>query len=309
MLPAPHHYQDESDLRRMCSLLQAGRAARISSYYVHSGDLKWWLYYPPLGASLWDHIYLWEDPAGDNRLMGWVLLNPSDATFDVYCQPELYHSPLAEAMFAWAEEALISAVHPVGRKRISMFWVTPEDSFRTRWLEARGYRVTGQDPALTRPLAEPIPEWSIPEGFQARSSRGLAEVEARARAQYGAFGSSAPFDQYLQRFTRFMQSAAYQPEADVVVAASGDDIAAFCITWIDEVNQVGLFEPVGTHPGFQRKGLGKVVMLEALRRLQGQGMQQAIVCTAENNAAALQLYASVGFRQYSVFRFYTKDLD
>ena len=50
-------------------------------------------------------------------------------------------------------------------------------------------------------------------------------------------------------------------------------------------------------------------MLEALRRLQAPGMQQAIVTTGSGNAAALFLYASVGFKQYNVFRFYPKDID
>ena len=74
------------------------------------------------------------------------------------------------------------------------------------------------------------------------------------------------------------------------------------------MNRVGLFEPVGTHPDFQRKGLGKAVMLEALRRLQKQGMEQAIVCTAHDNAAALRLYTSIGFEPYNVFQFYARDV-
>jgi ribosomal protein S18 acetylase RimI-like enzyme len=73
-------------------------------------------------------------------------------------------------------------------------------------------------------------------------------------------------------------------------------VGAFCIAWPDAVNQVGLFEPVGTHPDFQRQGLGKAVMLETLRRLQRAGMRQAIVSTGADNTPAIHLYASAGFR-------------
>jgi ribosomal protein S18 acetylase RimI-like enzyme len=52
---------------------------------------------------------------------------------------------------------------------------------------------------------------------------------------------------------------------------------------------------VGTHPDFQRKGLGKAVMLDALERLQRLGMRQAIVATGEDNQPAIKLYESVGF--------------
>jgi ribosomal protein S18 acetylase RimI-like enzyme len=141
-----------------------------------------------------------------------------------------------------------------------------------------------------------------------RSSRGLAEVEARARAQYGAFSSSLPFDQYVERFARLMQSPVYSLENDVVAAAQDGRIAAFCITWIDEVNRVGLFEPVGTHPDFQRKGLGRAVMLEALRRLRDAGMEKAIVCTSEHNLAAIKLYENIGFERYDTFQFFCREL-
>lgn len=309
MLPTPRCYQDENDLARMLALLETGRAARNGSYYVHSGDLKWWLYYPPLERTLWDNIYLWEDPSGSDDLLGWALLDPEGATWDVYCRPDLYGTDLASSMYTWAADTLTPLAKAAGNKEIGAFWVTPEDSFRTHWLEERGYRITAYDPALARSLVDAVPETPVPAGFQIRSCRGIEEVQARAAAQYGAFQSSAPLDLYVQRFTRFMQSPVYFPDADVVAAAPDGRIAAFCITWIDKTNCVGLFEPVGTHPDFQRMGLGKAVMLESLRRLQAQGMKKAVICTAHNNTGALHLYTSLGFQPYTEFRFYAKTLE
>jgi ribosomal protein S18 acetylase RimI-like enzyme len=307
MFASPRCYETERDLTRMLTLLQAGRAAGIETYYPHVGDVKWWLYYPPLGSSWWPHIYLWDDSAGD-RLLGWALLEPHGETFDVYYQPELHATETAAAMLAWAEEAAASRARAAGNYETGMFWVVPGDNFRIGWLEEHGYRATAHDAALARSLVEPIPEAGLPAGFVVRSCRGIEEVEARAWAQYGAFGSSARFEDYVLRFAALMRSPAYSPSADIVAAAPDGRIAAFCITWMDAVNRVGLFEPVGAHPDFQHKGLGKAVMLEALRRLREQGMQKVIVCTAHDNAPALSLYASVGFRPYSEFRFYARDL-
>jgi ribosomal protein S18 acetylase RimI-like enzyme len=100
----------------------------------------------------------------------------------------------------------------------------------------------------------------------------------------------------------------YDPNLDIVAAAADGQIGGFCIVWMDAVNRVGLFEPVGTHPDFQRKGLGKAVMLEGLQRLAEKGMTQAIVSTFEDNEVAIKFYESVGFRIVCKLGTYEKDV-
>jgi len=141
-----------------------------------------------------------------------------------------------------------------------------------------------------------------------RECKGEPEVASLARAQYGAFTSAAPFERYLERFRIFMRSPVYDPNLDIVAVAPDGQIRAFCIVWMDPVNKVGLFEPVGTHPDFQRKGLGKAVMLEGFRRLRAGGMRQAIVSTFEDNLAAIKLYESVGFQIVNHLGTYEKDV-
>ncbi|MDP3183850.1 MAG: hypothetical protein Q8M58_01115 [Anaerolineales bacterium] len=38
-------YQNEQDLEKMESILTAGRNAANGAYYVHMGDLRWWMFY------------------------------------------------------------------------------------------------------------------------------------------------------------------------------------------------------------------------------------------------------------------------
>jgi ribosomal protein S18 acetylase RimI-like enzyme len=128
-----------------------------------------------------------------------------------------------------------------------------------------------------------------------RGSKGEAEVSARATAQYNAFTNTVPFERYVERFRRFMQSRVYDPDLDVVAVAPSGRIGSFCIVWPDPVTKIGLFEPVGTHPDFQRRGLGKAVMLEALRRLKARGMTDARVCTLADNIPGVKLYEAAGF--------------
>jgi ribosomal protein S18 acetylase RimI-like enzyme len=62
------------------------------------------------------------------------------------------------------------------------------------------------------------------------------------------------------------------------------------------MTKLGHFEPVGTHPDYQRKGLGKCLLFDAMRRLQSEGMTVADVCTNSDNEAAIPFYESVGFK-------------
>jgi len=304
----PRHYCGERDLKAMQELLMAGRKDNNGSYYIHIGDLKWWLYYPPLEGDFWDHIYLWDDPALPGRLLGWALISPDWVGFDVYVQPELRGSLQAEQMYLRGQELALRIARAKGKPSIHLFWVLRDDMVLEAYFRRQGYKRTAEFVHLERSLDETISPSPIPAGFLVRNCRGEPEVVARAKAQYGAFKSSAPFEFYLQRFTNFMRSPVYEPELDVVAVAPDGQIGAFCIVWTDPVNQVGLFEPVGTSPDFHRQGLGKAVMLEAMGRLKGRGMKSAIVSTQDDNLPAIKLYESAGFQIVNRLETYEKDV-
>ncbi len=308
MLPAPRPYKDVQDLKAMCSLLEQGRAAQNGSYYIHQGDLKWWLYYPPLEGDFWDQIYLWDDPQRQSNLLGWALISPDWVGFDVYVRPDLRGTAMGFDMYIWAEEQAIKIARVSHRLTIYVLWILHSDNILDNHFRQRGYRRTRGYLHLQRGLGEALPTGSVPDGLIVRSCKGEPEVAARAKAQYGAFNSSAPFELYLERFARFMRSPVYDSELDIVAAAKDGQIGGFCIVWTDPYNQVGLFEPVGTHPEYQHMGLGRAVMQEGLYRLKERGMKSAIVSTFEDNQSALNLYQSLGFQIINRLGTYEKEV-
>lgn len=82
---------------------------------------------------------------------------------------------------------------------------------------------------------------------------------------------------------------------DLEVESPDGTLAAFTTIWLDDVNSVGLFEPVGTEPEFQRQGLARAVMSEGLHRMRVAGMRTAQVEHEITNAPAAALYESLGF--------------
>jgi GNAT superfamily N-acetyltransferase len=309
MTTEPRPYRDYSDFDKMHHILIEGRKANTGTYYVHIGDVNWWLFYPDQSAEFPQRIYLWED---GGEALGWCLLTPDECALDVFVHPRLHGTKQAETMFIWAEERLAALVKANGGDIINAGWIFETDHERDSFLKRRGYTSRPWMIHFARSLDGPIPVPSLPEGYGVRPSAGEPEAEQRALASYGAFQSTWGWDKYLQRRLSFMRSPVYEDERDMVVVApdpkgrSGGRIAAFCIYWLDPVNKVGNFEPVGTHPDFQKRGLGKAVLLESLRRMKAHGMETAIVCTDEGNEAAEKLYEAVGFRGVNRLRLYTK---
>ena len=82
----PRPYRNRADLDRMRALLIEGRKANNGTYYVHVGDVNWWLFYPNQEKDFPERIFLWED---GGSVIGWSLFSPGDRAFDVYVHPTL----------------------------------------------------------------------------------------------------------------------------------------------------------------------------------------------------------------------------
>ena len=298
LITEPRLYQGPDDLDAMRLVLIKGRQVGGPAFYVHVGDLDWWLHY---GEPETPHeIYLWEDgPAAEStRLepLAWVLFSPWH-TFDLFVHPTAVTTEQRLALFTWAEEHLAAGMPAEGGQRMSTLWISEHDSVAIDHLTARGFQrdEDGNLVFMTRSLDDLGPAPPLPPGFQVRPVAGEREVEKRAAAQHSAFGSSWDMARYVARYRRFMQSPVYEPGRDLMVVAPDGRAAAFCIVWLDEVNCVGHLEPVGTHADFRRQGLGKAILWAGLGLMKSRGMETATICPYRGNPAAIGLYRALGF--------------
>lgn len=292
-------YTGLQDLHAMLDLLSEGARANNGTHYVHRGDLQWWLFYTDVPQEVWQsNIRLWHE---NGHLAGWSLLSPDESAFDVFVAPQLRGTPQEQDMLAWAVDQM-SAVED-----LQTVWVSPSDDVRIQWLRANGFEPKEWHMIhFKRSLSGPLDGPPLPEGFSIRTSCGAEDAQLRSACSHGAFGSGKPFEDYWPRTHRFMQSPVYVPEHEIFVMSPTGQVASFCILWTDPLTKVGHFEPVGTHPDFQRKGLGKCMMFDAMRRLKAEGMEEADLCTNYNNEAAVPLYESAGFRRADKLLTYIK---
>ncbi len=304
-------YRDTMDLVRMRHLLVSGSQANMSASYMHPGCLDWATHYPPNEQARRRNLRLWECTDADPpTLAAWAIFLPNEATIDLFVQPALHGTPMHEAVMdayvAWAEARACEA----GLKHLSPFWVLDDDTVMDRLLQARGFVVIRADPPpplFERSLDE-LPPIPLPHGFTVHGVRNVDDGRLRAAVTHGAFRPYDDWDNYWAEYRQFIGSAAYDGERDLVVRSPDGRGASACTIWFDPVNAVGLFEPVGTHPDFQRHGLGKAVMAEGLHRMQAAGMRRAVVGFDPTNVAARALYTSLGFRASCYFALYRKAL-
>lgn len=249
-------------------------------------------------ADLGQVVFLWEN--GDGRLA--AVLNPEgDGEAFLHVHPAAASSALLEEMVAVAEDRL-SAQGEAG-SRLTV-WANEHDAGLADLLAARGY-TGGDGPEYQRRrlVAAPLPEVLKTPGYTIRSLGDDAELPARCYASGLAFHpddlSCAEVNRANVSWYRNIQAAPlYRRDLDLVAVAEGGEVAAFCTVWFDDVTRTGSFEPVGTVPAHQRKGLASALMGEGLRRLARFGANLATVGSYGPRAGAL--YGARGFTDYEV---------
>jgi ribosomal protein S18 acetylase RimI-like enzyme len=102
------------------------------------------------------------------------------------------------------------------------------------------------------------------------------------------------------------QGSFYIRELDLVVKAPNGAIASFCTFRIDPVSRATELEPIGTHPDYRRRGLGKALIFEGMRLLKKYDPLNLYIDGAVDNPGANHLYESTGFEKKGTYYFWSK---
>lgn len=89
------------------------------------------------------------------------------------------------------------------------------------------------------------------------------------------------------------------------VAELGGRVAAMMVGWliVDELHVA----TIATHPDYRRRGIGKRLLIHGLRAARNEGAIRAFLEAREGNAAAIQMYRSLGFAEDGRREEYYKD--
>ncbi|WP_433291347.1 GNAT family N-acetyltransferase [Actinoplanes sp. CA-030573] len=296
-----------ADVPLMQGLAQRVTALRpdLISAGASYGELAWiWGQWSSRFQATWPRR-LWF--AGDELVaFGWVfrprrvrrndgsVREVTDATLSYLVHPG--HAGLVDEVIEWYDAAAAGLV-----RRVTP--TTADEVALRRWA-AHGYATdheelgdTGGWTQLNERDLTGLDEPVLPDGFRFRTA-GEVAPEAVVRAHVDAWAPSA---YTLESYAAVRRAPGYRDDLHILVEAPDGTMAASTIMWLDAVNKSVEFEPVGTHPGYRRLGLGRAMMLYAMHRARAAGATHAtVVCLgAPGHPKARGLYYGVGFREIS----------
>ncbi len=294
-------YAGEDDLRRMLDFLSSSALAGPPGAYWHPGDAVWGMYQNTFFDPARE-VRLWE---GEGGLLGFAWLEEPDGVV-MQVHPRLRGSGLLEdEMLDWAA-GQTRAVY--GERAGDELWTrVPEDDAKlASLLSARGFE-PDPDHALKMilDLDGPPPAPTTPAGWTVREVGGEGEWEERVEIHREVWH---PSHVTLEAYRRLRRAPGYDPPLDLVAVAPDGTFGSYCLCWFDPAGRTGLLEPVGTRPAHRKKGLGRAVMLESLRRLHHLGARTTAVTALHHNRPAAELYESLGFQTTNTERLYGKKL-
>lgn len=293
-------YRTEEDYWRIREFLR--EVSLLNDRHDYSWSLLRWDYWRwhvnenIFKFKLQDVITLWE---ADGKIT--AMLNPDsngEAFFQIH--PALRGDVLLSEMLDIAEQKLPNTKQDGRRALIA--WLNADDESTKKLFSERGYARSkfSAEHMRRRSFTQPIPDSVSPAGYSVRALRDESELPARSWLSWKVFHPDEPDEKYQgwEWYKNVQRIPLYRRDLDIVAVASNGELAAFCTVWFDDLTRTAVFEPVGTHPDHQQRGLGKAVMAEGLRRAQRLGATLAAV--SSYGKAAHALYESMGFTEFDL---------
>ena len=168
-------------------------------------------------------------------------------------------------------------------------------------LESEGFEPIRWSFGMRRPTLTGVPDTLLPETLELRPVTA-DQHRAIFDAEKEAFRDGWSPREHTDADFTFMFGRTELDTDLWVVAWDGDEIAGVVQTWVyHEENATlrvarGWLERISVRRPWRRRGVGRAITAEALRRLAGAGMTEAMLgVDAENPTGALGLYEGLGF--------------
>lgn len=271
-----HHLQDMSEFHELLRFVSRMAIQQTPYVYALPGDLDWWRR-ALSDEQIRSQITIWRQ----NDVIvgfGWESDDQVDTIYDD-SDPHIWTS--------------IVAHYAMPTYRHLTMWSLRRQKQRNTTLEAHGYRAGNAELRMHTVRPSDAPRHPLPSGFTIRSVEDSL-IESRVACQRSAFQSTKMTPTIYQRI-RTLPS--YTSRWDRVIVDEDECVVAFCTIWLDCRSRIALFEPVGCHQAYQRRGLTRALICQSLHDLSAAGVCEArVLSVSDQQAPAVHLYRQCGFQ-------------
>lgn len=241
-----------------------------------------------------ESVGVWENGAGE--IVGVVNNEHPDPTHPGFGEAFLQRHPQAGFLLGEMLDYAEANLRDREKNRLATY-VFEHDRELQAVLRRRGYRKDEAHPGYDSVfvVGGERPACALPEGFTIRSMADENDLASRSRAFGLGFNHRDPREwPTVRTYAELQKAPDYRKDLDLYVVAPDGEIVSFCIVWVDERNRIGYLEPVGTHPDFRRRGLGRAVVSEGIRRAAALGAEKV------NVGSGQAFYEAIGFRKCAI---------
>ncbi len=142
--------------------------------------------------------------------------------------------------------------------------------------------------------------YTLPDGFTITSMADTYDLYKYGQVLWKGFNheqnGEGPFvfkEEELPEWEIGFKRPNVNLDLKIAVVAPNGDFVSYCGMWQDSASGSALVEPVATDPAYRKMGLGRVAVLEAVRRCGKLGAKRAFVGSSQ------QFYYNIGFRPYA----------
>lgn len=271
-----HHPTSETEFSELLNFVRRMAIQQAPFVYALPGDLDWWRRAIP-SDEMYAQITIWRR---EDEIVGfgWISDDQVDSIYDD-SDPHI-----------WAS---IVAYYATPDHRQRTLWAFSQQPQRQAVLAAFGYRAGAAEYRMHRMRPSDAPLVSIPSGFTVSTVNDTL-VDSRTACQRSAFNSTK-MTSAIYHQVRSLPS--YTGTWDRVMVNEAGEVVAFCTIWYDEVSGCALFEPVGCHQEYQRRGLTRALICQSLRDLAAAGVREArVLSVSDPTEPAVHLYRACGFQ-------------
>jgi len=141
-----------------------------------------------------------------------------------------------------------------------------------------------------------LPDYSIPKEFSLVSLNERYDILQYNQVLWKGFnhpGEPSTDNKTLQDRIQSLSGPDVILNLNIAAIAPNGDFVSYCGMWHIPNTKYALVEPVATRPDYRKIGLGKAVVIEAIKRCRNAGAKYAFVGSNQ------EFYYHIGFKPYS----------